>query len=74
MTQSKNSINLKLDQTLHDILKEIIEETKIDSNLTPFVEKEMDQRDKERLLRRWRTSEGNFYLNPKKFKFSLRNL
>jgi hypothetical protein len=74
LTQSKNSINFKLDQSLHETLKEIIEETKFDSSSTPFAEKEMDQIDKERLLRRWRTSEGNFYLNPKKFKFSLRNL
>jgi len=75
MTQSKNNLNFELDQSLYETLKEIIEEEpKVDSDITPFTEMEMDQRDNDRLLRRWRKSEGYYYLNPNKFKFNLKNL
>ncbi len=29
---------------------------------------------KTQLLKKWKKSEGNYYLNPKKFEFSLKNL
>ena len=75
MTQSKNAANFEFDQSFYETLKESFEEeTKVLSHKTPFVEKELNQRDKERLLRRWRKSEGYYYLNPKKFNFGLKHL
>jgi hypothetical protein len=39
-----------------------------------FTVNESGQIDKERLLKKWKQSEGFFYLNPEKFQFSLKNL
>jgi len=64
-----------LDQTLSQTLKENLrEETKQEPVQIDFTKKESGQIDKERLLKRWKQSEGFYHLNPEKFQFSLKNL
>jgi len=75
LTESKNKIYYELDQELFEVLKDKFKEEPITEPFkTPFTEKEMEQIDKERLLKRWKNSEGYYYLNPEKFRFSLKNL
>ena len=75
MTESKNKINYELDQELFEVLKDQFkEEPKAEPFKIHFTEKEIEQIDKARLLKRWKNSEGYYYLNPEKFRFSLKNL
>lgn len=75
MTESKNIINYELEQSLSEALKEQFrEEAKIETAKIPFIEEESEEIDKERNLKRWKKSIGYYYLNPDKFKFSLKNL
>jgi len=60
-----------LSETLKDQLKE---PSKIDSVIIPFALIESNHIEKARLLKKWKKSEGYFYLNPKKFEFCLKNL
>jgi len=57
----------------------VIEELPVEQKLITFTLKETNQEnntqlDKTQLLKKWKKSEGNYYLNPKKFEFSLKNL
>ncbi|NVM18162.1 MAG: hypothetical protein HWN80_10630 [Candidatus Lokiarchaeota archaeon] len=75
MTESKKIIYYELEQSLSEALKEkFIEEAKIEPVKIPFTEEEPGQIDKERILKRWKKSEGYYYLNPNKFLFSLKDL
>ena len=75
MTESKNIINFELDQELFELLRDNFkEEPKPEPLKTPFTEKEIEQIDRARLFKRWKKSEGYYYLNPEKFRFSLKNL
>jgi len=75
LTESKNIINYELEQSLFEALKENFkEETKQEPVQIHFTKKESEQIDKQRLLKKWKQSEGFYYLNPDKFKFSLKDL
>ena len=75
MTESKKIINYELEQSLSEVLNENFrEEAKQEPVQITFIKEESGQIDKQRLLKRWRQSEGFYYLNPDKFKFSLKNL
>ena len=64
-----------MEQSLFEALKENLrEDIKQEYVQIPFEEEEIDDRDKERILKRWKESEGYYYLNPGKFLFSLKNL
>jgi hypothetical protein len=75
MVESKNKVNFELDQSLYEVLKDNLrDEVKLEPAKLPFVKEELEQVDKDRLLKRWKKSEGYYYLNPDKFKFGLKNL
>jgi len=52
----------------------VLEELPVEQKKIPFTLKETNQVEKARLLKKWKKSEGYYYLNPEKFQFSLRNL
>ncbi|MBY9012065.1 MAG: hypothetical protein KGD70_06800 [Candidatus Lokiarchaeota archaeon] len=75
MVESKNKINYELDQSLFEVLKDnLSDEVKSERVQFSFKEEESDQVDKERSLKRWKKSEGYYYLNPEKFRFGLKDL
>jgi len=75
LTESKNIINFELEQSLFEALKENLrEDIKQKSVQIPFEKEEIDDSDRERIIKRWKESEGYYYLNPGKFLFSLKNL
>ena len=75
MTESKNIIIFELEQSLSQTLKENLEEkSEPDTIKIPLIIKESKQIEKKRMLKKWKESEGYYYLNPGKFQFSLKNL
>jgi len=52
----------------------VLEELPVEQKKIPSTLKETNQVEKARLLKKWKKSEGFYYLNPKKFQFSLRDL
>ena len=75
LTESKKIIIFELEQTLSQALKgNIKEETKQEPIQIPFIKKESNEIDKKRMIKRWKMTEGYFYLNPEKFRFSLKDL
>ncbi len=75
MTESKNIIIFELEQSLSQTLKENLEEkSEPDAIKIPFIKRESKQIEKKRMLKKWKESEGYYYLNPGKFQFSLKNL
>ena len=52
----------------------VLEVLPVEQKKIPFTLKETNQVEKARLLKKWKKSEGFYYLNPKKFQFSLRDL
>ena len=75
MIESEKIIIFDLEQTLDQALKETLKEkSEPETAKIPFKIKESTKIEKERLIKRWKQSEGYFYLNPEKFQFSLRNL
>ena len=52
----------------------ILEELPVEQKQIPFTSKETSQVKKVQLLNKWKESEGFFYLKPRKFEFSLKNL
>ncbi len=75
MTESKNIIIFELEQSLSQTLKENLEEkSEPDAIKIPFIKRESKQIEKKRMLKKWKESEGYYYLNPEKFQFSLKNL
>ena len=75
MTESKNIIIFELEQSLSQTLKENLEEkSEPDTIKIPFIKRESKQIEKKRMLKKWKESEGYYYLNPGKFQFSLKNL
>ncbi len=75
MVESKKIAEIELDLSLSEALKEsLIEEPKQAPVQIPFAEEDPGLVDKERILKRWKESKGNYYLNPDKFLFSLKDL
>ncbi len=75
MTESKEIIIFELEQTLSQALKgDIKEETKQEPIQILFIKKKSDEIDKKRMIKRWKMTEGYFYLHPEKFRFSNRDL
>ncbi|NHJ21490.1 MAG: hypothetical protein EAX91_11135 [Candidatus Lokiarchaeota archaeon] len=75
MVESKSRVNFELDQSLYEVLKESLrDEVKLEPVKFPFEKEELEQVDKDRSLKRWKKSEGYYYLNPDKFKFGLKDL
>ena len=75
LTESKNKINFEFEQPLIETLKENNrEEPKKESVQTKFTKKESNDIEKKRSLKRWKQSEGYFYLHPDKFRFSFKDL
>jgi hypothetical protein len=75
LIESKKIIIFELEKTLSQTLKENFrDETKQEPVQITFTVNESGQIDKERLLKKWKQSEGSYYLNPEKFQFSLKNL
>jgi len=75
LTESKNIIIFELEQSLSQTLKENLEEkSEPDTIKIPLIIKESKQIEKKRMLKKWKESEGYYYLNPEKFQFSLKNL
>jgi len=75
LTESKKIIRFELNQSLFEALQESIrEESKQEPVRIPFKKEEMDQIDKARLIKKWKKTEGYYYLNPHKFRFSLKDL
>jgi len=52
----------------------VLEELPVEQKQIPFTLKETNQVKKVQLLKKWEESEGFFYLKPRKFEFSLKNL
>lgn len=64
-----------MEQSLSEALKENLrEEIKQESVQIPFAKEKIEDTDRERIIKRWKESEGYYYLHPEKFRFSLRNL
>ena len=75
MTESEKIIIFELEQALYQVLKENFKEkSEPETNKNPFIIRESKQIEKERLIKRWKQSEGFYYLNPEKFQFNLRDL
>jgi len=75
LIENKNIIIYELEKLLSEALKDKLEESsKIETVQIPFTLKETNQVEKARLLKKWKKSEGFFYLKPKKFEFGLKNL
>jgi len=69
MTQAYNTPAYEI-----EIEQIVLEELPVEQKKIPFTLKETNQVEKARLLKKWKKSEGYYYLNPEKFQFSLRNL
>jgi hypothetical protein len=75
MVESKNKLNYELEQSLFEVLKDNLrDEVKSELSQFSFKKEESDQVDKERSFKRWKKSEGYYYLNSEKFRFSLKDL
>ena len=75
MIENKSIIIFELETPLSETLKEQLKEpSKIDSVIIPFALIESNHVERARLLKKWKKSEGYFYLKPKKLEFSLKNL
>ncbi|MBY9020773.1 MAG: hypothetical protein KGD67_06935 [Candidatus Lokiarchaeota archaeon] len=75
MIENKHIIIFELEKSLSEALKGKLEElSKEFSVQIPFALNEVNRVEKARLLKKWRKSEGFYYLKPKKFEFSLKNL
>ncbi|MFX0076429.1 MAG: hypothetical protein ACFE96_13390 [Candidatus Hermodarchaeota archaeon] len=75
MVESKNKVNYRLNQSLYEVLKENLRDrNESEPCNVPFEKEELEQVDKDRLVKKWKESAGFFGLNPDKFKFSLKNL
>ena len=75
MIDNKSIIIYELEKPLSEVLKDKLREpSKIDSVIIPFALLESNHVERARLLRKWKKSEGYFYLKPQKFEFSLKNL
>lgn len=62
------------EKPVFEIEQIVLEELPVEQKQIPFTLNETNQVDKARLLKKWKESEGYYYLNPKKFRFSLKNL
>ncbi|NVM44715.1 MAG: hypothetical protein HWN79_07345 [Candidatus Lokiarchaeota archaeon] len=51
-----------------------MEELPVEQKRIPFTLEEEIKETKAQLLKKWKKSEGYYYLNPEKFKFGLKNL
>ena len=75
MTESEKIIIFELEQTLYQVLKENLKEKSEPETIkNPFKIGESKQIEKERLIKRWKQSEGYFYLHPDKFRFGFKDL
>ena len=75
MIENRSIIIFELEKPLSEALSDQLKEpSKIDSVINPFALIESNHVEKARLLKKWKKSEGYYYLNPEKFQFSLRNL
>jgi len=75
LIENKSIIIFELEKPLSEVLKDQFKEpSKIDSVIIPFALVESNHVERARLLKKWKKSEGYFYLKPQKFEFSLRNL
>ena len=75
MIENKNIIIYELEKPLAEVLEDQLEEpSKINSVIIPFGLIESNREERARLLKKWKKSEGYFYLKPQKFEFSLKNL
>jgi len=75
LIENKSIIIFELEKPLSEYLKDKLKEpSKVDSVVIPFALIESNHIEKARLLKKWKKSEGYFYLKPQKFEFSLRNL
>jgi len=52
----------------------VLDELPVEQKQIPFKLKKTYQVENERLLKKWKESEGYYYLNPEKFRFSLKDL
>ena len=52
----------------------VLVELPVEQKQTPFIKKESGRIERKRLLKNWKESEGYYYLNPEKFRFSLKDL
>jgi len=75
LIENESIIIFDLEKPLSEALKDQLKEpSKIDSVIIPFALVESNCIEKARLLKKWKKSEGYFYLKPRKFEFSLKNL
>ena len=75
MTESKNEIIFEIEQSLSKNLTENLkQETKQEPIQIPFIKKESNEIEKKRIIRRWKKTEGYFYLHPDKFRFGFKDL
>ena len=75
MIENKSIIIFELEQPLFKTLEEDIrEETKQERIQIKFVKIESNDIEKKRILKRWKQSEGYFYLHPDKFRFGFKDL
>lgn len=75
MIENKSIIIYEFEKPLSEVLKDQLKEpSKIDSVIIPFALIESNHVERARLLKKWKKSDGYFYLNPQKFEFSLKNL
>ncbi len=64
-----------MEKPLAEVLEDQLKEpSKIDSVIIPLGLIESNREERARLLKKWKKSEGYFYLKPQKFEFSLKNL
>ncbi len=52
----------------------VLEELPVEQKRLPFTLEEEIKETKAQLLKKWKKSEGYYYLNPEKFRFSLKDL
>jgi len=52
----------------------VLEELPVEQKKILFIKKKSDEIDKKRMIKRWKMTEGYFYLHPEKFRFSNRDL
>ncbi len=62
------------EKPVFEIEQIVLVELPVEQKQTPFIKKESGRIERKRLLKRWKNSEGYYYLNPEKFRFSLKNL
>jgi len=52
----------------------VFEELPVKQKQIPFIKKESDEIEKKRRIKRWKKTEGYYYLHPEKFLFSFKDL